>query len=307
MIKKNTLFLAIVCAAFCLRGPLTGIGSILPFIRDDFLLDASSAGMITTLPLIAFAAVSPLVNGISKKYGAGKSTLAGLLISVLGVIIRSYCGVYGLYAGTLILGSGISFINVLLPSIIKEQYSDKVGIMTSMYSTAMVIFAGVSPGISVPLSHTSGFGWQNALALWAIPLTVAFILWIPQASLQLSKSTAGRKSSIMRSPITWSVAAFMGIQSFLFYSFVSWLPSILLSKGVTTEMAGTYAAIYQFIGIPGSILAPLIAGRMKDQRVLMVILTVLYAYPSRWAMLLELPAHSFLAISTILLRVGHSL
>lgn len=61
--SKRTVWLlvfGIILIGSNLRAPLTSVGSLIPFIRDDLALTNAIAGSITTLPLIAFALLSPL-------------------------------------------------------------------------------------------------------------------------------------------------------------------------------------------------------------------------------------------------------
>ena len=82
--------------------------------------------------------------------------------------------------GTVLVGLGIAIGNVLLPSLIKDKFPRKVGLMTSVYSTAMAIFAALASGLSIPLAEGLNLGWQGSLAYWAILTAVAVVLWIPQ-------------------------------------------------------------------------------------------------------------------------------
>ncbi|MBQ7083721.1 MAG: MFS transporter, partial [Anaerotignum sp.] len=61
--KKLTLLaIAIVLVSCNLRAPFTGVGSMVGLIQEDLGLSGSGAGMLTTIPLLAFAAVSPFVG-----------------------------------------------------------------------------------------------------------------------------------------------------------------------------------------------------------------------------------------------------
>lgn len=279
--KRNILLiLAIVFAAFNLRSPITGVGSLVSIIKTELNLSGSSAGIITTIPLITFAIASPFISSLSKKFSARQLMLYSLITLAFGIVVRSYTGTAGLFIGTAIIGTGISVGNVLLPSIIKSQYPDKVGMMTSIYTTAMTIFAGVSSGISVPLAIKAGLGWKNALAVWLILTVITIAIWILQRNLQLEEKKAYRettKKNMYKSSVAWSVTLYMGTQSLLFYCFVAWLPTILQAKGIHTEIAGYYASAYQFMGIPASFSAPLLAVRKRNQKALAGIISFVYA------------------------------
>lgn len=153
-------------------------------IQEELGLSSAAAGIITTLPLVAFAVMSPFAGKIGIKIGAGKAMLLGLAAIGAGVAIRSYFGAFGLFAGTVVIGLGIAFGNVLIPAVIKSEYPEKVGTVTGIFTTAMVIFAGISSGISVPLAKNTGLGWKKSLLVWLILAAVTIAIWLKQFGLK---------------------------------------------------------------------------------------------------------------------------
>ncbi|GKX29090.1 putative transporter YycB [Vallitalea longa] len=307
--KKATkifIILSIVFISFNLRAPITAVGSIIDLIKNEYNLSSGMAGFITTLPLIAFAVVSPFVSQISSKLGYGLTMLSGLVFMIVGEIIRSYTNSFGLFAGTTLIGIGIAIGNVLIPSIIKLRFSKNVGIVTSIYTTSMCIFAAVGSGVSVPLAVGLDFGWRNALAVWTVLTLITVFIWFPQLKKSkgsMSKETMIKDSkgkSIWKSPLAWWVTLFMGTQSLLFYCLVAWLPSIITSKGMSAEFSGMMALLFQLVGLPATLLMPIIADRFKDQKVITTISSLIYLV----GMSLLLVSDSKISIIVSLIFVG---
>lgn len=298
--KQFWLVLAVIAGACALRGPITGVGTLIYQIRADFGLNNVVAGFITTIPLLAFAVFSPLVSGWAEKLGTGRVMVGGLVIMAAGMAIRSYAGVAGFFLGTALLGTGMSFANVLLPGITKSAFPQRVGLMTGMYTTFMGTFAGLSIAICVPLSGLSGFGWRGALFVWAALVVVALVFWLPQWRLRLGAGTQngpGSSKPILRSRLAWSIALFTGLQSLLFYSFVAWLPTILQSKGLAADVAGYFSSIFLWVGLPGGFVVPIIAARMRDQR---LVTTVVAAVFTAGLLLFLSPSVPVVLVGTIL-------
>ena len=90
-----------------------------------------------------------------------------------------------------------------------------------------------------------------------------------QAALKQNRS---HDQAIWRSPLAWQIALFMGLQSFQFYVVISWLPEILHNKGASMETAGWLLSITQLVGLPFSFLVPVLAGRLRSQKWLAVLL-----------------------------------
>ena len=277
--KKRSNLLLLLCVlftAFSLRPPIISVSPLVEIIREDLSLSASTAGLITTIPLLVFAAMSPLAGGIAGRFGLGRTLCFALVCISGGIFIRSWLGVPGLLGGTALVGLGIACGNVLLPAVVKSQYPDRVGPMTAMYATAMNGLAGVASAVSVPLAVRAGLGWRSALLLWSLPAMVGVVLWLRNRSLQLG-STGGKSAKpIWRHKTAWRVAVYMGFQSLFFFSFMAWAPSMLTAKGFDAETAGYLVTVYQLTGIPGNLLMPLLAARVKDQRTLALVIGLSY-------------------------------
>jgi CP family cyanate transporter-like MFS transporter len=168
---------------------------------------------------------------------------------------------------------------VLLPVVVKARWPDRIGAMTGVYTTAQSLLAGLASALCVPLSRLAGFGWRGALAVWAVPAVVAAVLWIPLASFRAERPAAGGAAggaAVWRSRVAWYCTLYMGSQAILYYSFSAWLPAILAARGVDGATAGFMASVYQLIGIVSNFVAPLTAGKLRDQRPLTGAVGVLY-------------------------------
>lgn len=137
--KWNTVALVagILFIAVNLRLPFTSIAPVLPLIQSDFGLSSSAVGLLTSLPLLAFAAFSPLSAPVARKFGLERTLFAALTIISLGILLRSTGSVWTLYVGTILIGTGIALGNVLLPGLVKRDLSANVASMTGAYSITM--------------------------------------------------------------------------------------------------------------------------------------------------------------------------
>ncbi|WP_439649452.1 CynX/NimT family MFS transporter [Lentibacillus daqui] len=276
--KKDTnrmyrflIYAGVIIAAFNLRPSITSVGPVIGLIRDDVGLSNWSAGIITSLPLIAFALISPVAPKVGNRFSNERALLIGLILLLIGISIRSITSVSLLYIGTLLVGIGVAFCNVLLPGVIKEKFPNKVELMTGVYSTAMGALAATASGLSIPIAKGLGLGWQIALLIWAVPAIIGILIWAylskgkKMENQQESQFVTSSNNRIWRSPLAWQVACFMGFQSFLFYVTISWLPEIIHDYGVSIATAGWMLSFMQLIGLPFSFLVPVLAGRFKSQ------------------------------------------
>ena len=277
------LFIGLIFVAINLRAPITSVGPLVSTMKGELPFSSGVFGLLTTIPLIMFAVLSPFVRRISDSLGAGKALLYAVIAIFLGVALRSYAGNIGLFAGTLLLGAGIAIGNVLVPGIIKARFPDRIGLATGAFTISMTSFAAVSAAVSYPLASLPNMGWRNSLAVWMALALVGILVWLPQRSLSISQGTAstpqaGEESqkSVWRTGLAWWLTILMGAQSFLFYFFAAWLPSIAIFKGLTPEAAGYMAFAFQLMTIPAAFVIPTIATRLKDQRGLISVVAILY-------------------------------
>lgn len=278
---QTILITGIILVAFNLRPAITSIGPIIGVIRDDTGLTNSAVGLLTSLPLVAFAIMSPIAPKIANRYTNEIALLIGLIILFIGIQIRSISIIGLIFAGTLLVGFGIAILNVLLPSVIKDKFPLKIGLMTSVYTTAMGIIAALASGLSVPLAVTLDWGWQLTLLFWAIPSILGAVFWIylalqsgkdKQKTIYQNPTGSNISTPMWKSTLAWQIAFYMGLQSFLFYTIISWLPEILHSSGLNMTTAGWMLSFAQVIGLPASFVVPILAERATSQRGIVAVL-----------------------------------
>ena len=79
---KNRIFLiaGILMIATTLRVTFTGAAPLLDTIRSAYSLTTAQTGLLTTLPLLAFALISPLAAPVARRFGMERSLFAALLL-----------------------------------------------------------------------------------------------------------------------------------------------------------------------------------------------------------------------------------
>ncbi|WP_249317083.1 MFS transporter [Bacillus sp. FJAT-50079] len=270
------LIIGIIFIASTLRSPLTSVGPLISLIKSGLHISNVLAGFLTTIPLLAFALISPFAPQIARRFGMERTLFASLVLLTLGIVIRSLGTTPYLLIGTFLLGAAIAFGNVLLPGLIKLNFPLHIGLLTGLYSVAMNLSGSIAAGISIPLAEGTSFGWEGALGGWAILSFVAAIIWLPQ--LKAKKSMAGaaiatkrqNTSPLWRSNLAWNITLFMGLQSFIFYTCSAWLPEVLKTQGLSAGQAGWMLSLMQFAQLPMTFIIPVIAGKMKNQRMLVL-------------------------------------
>mgnify|MGYP003408724537 FL=1 len=272
MVRAWLLLLGLVLVALNLRPALSSMAPLLGEVSEYLGLSAAQAGLLTTLPVLCLGLFAPLAPILARRFGTERVVLGILLVLGAGIVLRSYLGETGLFAGSILAGASIGVIGVLLPGIIKRDFAGHAGTMTGVYTMALCLGAALAAGATVPLSHYFDDSWQLGLGFWAVPAVIAAIFWLPQAGKRNgAHNVAYRVRGLLRDPLAWQVTLYMGLQSSLSYIVFGWLPSILIGRGLTPTQAGLVMSGSVIVQLVTALTAPWLATRGKDQRLAIVL------------------------------------
>ncbi|MFC6884951.1 MULTISPECIES: CynX/NimT family MFS transporter [Actinomadura] len=256
-----------------LRAAITGISPMLSDIQDTFGLSGVGVSVLTTLPVLCLGAFASLAPVVARRLGAETAIAGALVMITIGILLRVVPAQAALYAGTVVAGAGIAMGNVLMPAVIKRVFPSRVGSLTGLAMMLMAASGAIAAGVAVPLDDAGG--WRLALAVWAVPSLVAALAWGPLAvrgrrAAPPAEAAPKAEGSLLRSPVAWYVAAFMGLASLMFYVLMSWLPEVMRDHGYAPATAGMMVSAMMIIGIPLGFAVPVFAARLRDQRAVVV-------------------------------------
>lgn len=300
---------AILALAFNLRPVAASIGPVLTEISADLGLSGGTAGLLTSLPTICFAVFGATAPWISQRIG-----LAGTIGIALVALIVGQAGRVTTSSGALFLAwsmlalAGMALGNVLMPTLVRLHYPDRIALATSLYSLTLSLGVTSASIVTVPLAHALG-GWRASLSAGIVTAVAALLCWLP---LLLGHGRAtGRTGSpvslarVARTPLGWALAVFFGIQSAQAYSIFGWLPSVYRGAGLSEVDAGIMLGIATGVGVIPAFLIPAYVARTRNPArlflVIMCFLVVGYVgllsapttTPWLWAIFLALGTTSF--------------
>lgn len=246
-----------------LRVPFTSIPPILTDIAHGLHISVSSLGILTTIPLLMFAIFSPIAPRIAQKFGIARTFAGVLILLMIGSLLR-IVNVPFLFIGTALMGIGIAMLNVLMPSAVMTYFPNKIGKLTAIYTTVMTCATALMSALAVPITQHSS--WQMLIIVLTALLAITFAIWLPnikrEKQVQAKSSTNEREQakhkSAWRTPKAWIMLVFSGLQSLLFYTGLTWLPTMATEAGLSQTLAGNLSGIYSLIGIPLALVLPAI-------------------------------------------------
>src|SRR5690606_24387972 len=187
---KCAVLIAVCILAFNLRGSMIAVAPVLETIQRELGLSGTAAGMLTTLPVLCFGAISPLAPLLARRFGLDATLLLAVTAIATGSIVRMGQPVALLYLGTFTIGAGIALLNVLIPAFVKREAPSRVGMMTSLYTMLLNAGAATGSALTVPVMNATGWSWRPALGIWTIPAVVAIGAMLPWVAHQRRNGTA---------------------------------------------------------------------------------------------------------------------
>ena len=272
--------LSLVFISLAIRPPVASIGPLVEeLIRTEFLT-LFQVSLMTSLPIVCFGLGAFLSPALVKRFTLNKAMMYVLVVLSVAMTTRLIGGFPALMTSTIIIGLAIAVANVLIPTIVREQFPDRIELITGVYVTLLAISASFAAAIAVPSSDLLG-GWRGALAVWIIPAVLAIVFWVPLfRSKSVGKVTsvathAEERKAVVRSSLTWGIVFFFGLQSGGFYSILNWLPSLLIDRGMSAVDAGSLLGLTTFVGVPSGFLASLLFRKFKSLSLIAVGMTSL--------------------------------
>ena len=273
------MVVGIVAVAFNLRPALVSIGPVLAELTAELGMSPTAAGLLTTLPALAFATFGVLAPGVAARMGVHRVTLLSLLAMVTGLALRARAESSPSFLLLSVLAlAGMAAANVLLPSLVKLHFPHRIGLLTSVYTTALALGLSLASVLTVPVSEAAG-SWRAGIGVWALTALVAAAPWVllprHDRALDRTRSTI-TLGQVGRTGLGWAMALFFGLQSLQAYSIFGWFAQVYRDAGFSAATAGLLLGVITAVSIPLSFVMPSLTVRLRSPAPLICGLVLLY-------------------------------
>ena len=277
------VLLGIAVLAFNLRPAAVSVGPVLSDIRGGLAMSGAEAGVLTSLPVIAFAVFGAAAPRLAGLLGPHRLTLVSLLSVGVGLWGRSRVDDMPSFLALSLLGlAGMATANVLLPSLVQRHFPDRVGTVTAIYTTALAIGLTSASVLTVPVSEQFG-GWRSGLAVWAVTAAIAAVPWLAlvRHDRRIEHDEAAEHPlmglrQVGRTRLGRLMAAFFAFQSLQAYAIFGWFAAIYRDAGFSGTTAGLLLGVITGVSIPLGFVVPALAGRMFSVAPLVMVLFACY-------------------------------
>ena len=275
--RAALLGVVLFVVALNLRAAIAGVPPLVQTIRADLGLSAALAGVLTTIPVLCMGFLAPLAQRVAARTGREGAIAVALALLVVGQVVRlGGAHLSLLLLGTFLAGVGISTAGVVLPSVVKDFFPHRAGLLTGVTMFAMMFGAAVAAALAVPLADGLG-SWQRSLAVWALPAAIALAAWLPVVRrVNAHARTASARGRLpWGSAAAWLVATYMAVQSVEFYTELAWLAPTFEDSGMSARRAGLLLSVFALSQVVSGLGGPVLADRMADRRPLLAAAVVL--------------------------------
>ncbi|MFK3676900.1 CynX/NimT family MFS transporter [Microbacterium sp. NPDC090218] len=292
----------IVLVAFSLRSAVASLSPVIDHVAEDFPVSPVVIGLIGAAPPVCFAIFGLLTPLLERRFGLERMAVAAITLMALGLLLRGFAvDSTTLLAATAVVFAGVGSGNVLLPPLVKKYFPDRLGIMMTIYSTTMAVSTFLPPLVAVPVADS--LGWRVSLGMWGIVAGIALVPWVAlllgkgsrvdepvktellvpdptdgvndlqdavaASTGPISTAPANRRhfARLWRLPLAWALALVFGTSSTMAYVSFAWMPTMLVDiGGVTPATAGLLLSLFALIGLPCSLLVPILVVRLQATR-----------------------------------------
>lgn len=266
----------IVLFAFSLRTAVASLSPVVGYVDAEFALPAAVVGLIGTAPPVCYALFGILTPRFERRFGLERLALAAMVIAVIGLGWRGLAtDAVTLVLSTALIFAAVGVGNILLPPLVKKYFPDRIGLMTTIYSTTLAFSTLIPPLVAVPVADAAG--WRLSLGMWAVFAGAAIVPWLlliarPRVTASDGAIAAPAPQAFRRMwrlPLAWALVVAFSVSGVLAYTAFAWLPLLLEDvAGVSPATAGALLSLFAAVGLPASLLVPLLVVRFHATRVL---------------------------------------
>ncbi len=273
------LMSAVVLVALNLRPSMAAVGPLLSAIRDDVPLSFGAASLLTMLPVMAMGGAMFFGLRIGQWMGQDRAIAVSLLAIGVATLGRLWLdSAFQLILSAVLAGLGIALIQALMPVLIKSRFSQNIALCMGLYVSSIMGGAALAASFS-PLVLQSTGSWRAGMAIWAVLALVALLVWMAQRSApaQLKPSSAKVGESFFRSPRAWLLGLFFGLGTASYTCVLAWLAPYYVEQGWSEQDAGLVLGFLTAMEVLSGLIAPALANRSRDRRLVIAVLLILMA------------------------------
>jgi CP family cyanate transporter-like MFS transporter len=164
-----------------LRITILAVPPVLPLIRDEFALNATQAGILSSIPLALLGIAALMGSLLVARLGLIGALVGGLLLVAGGSALRGLAGSYTvLVLTTIVMCAGVAIMQPIMPGAVRQWMPERIGLGTAIYTNGLLAGEVFAVLFTIPyVLPAVGGSWRASFVVWAIPVAlIAVVVWI---------------------------------------------------------------------------------------------------------------------------------
>lgn len=264
--------LLLVLLGLNLRPLLTSVGPLTDELIVATAASYSSISLLTTIPILMIGLLALFAGRLTTALGYKRGISLGLIVLFLGLSARLVPPTIGLLLlSALVGGIGIALLHIIIPELTKHQYTQRLGMVTGLWSAALMggaaLGAVVTPWLATLLAER-----YYALAAWAAFALLTLLVWLlPQN--QVPTADIPPRHLLLKAfkyPRAWFLGGYFALVNAGYAGFIAWIAPFYGEYGVPAQEAGNLLALFSLVQVVGALVLPALS-RGYDRRPWLVI------------------------------------
>ena len=256
-------------AGNALRITILAVPPVIATIRDEFALNATQVGLISSIPPALFGIAALIGSLLVARLGVRAALIGGLCTIAAGSALRGLSSDYAiLIATTVAMSVGIAIMQPVMPTMVRQWLPHHIALGTAIYTNGL-LFGEVFPvlltaPVVLPLV---GDSWRWALVFWSIPIAIICVviyMYAPRR-IEARAATPVKWQPDWHQSLVWRLGALFCCINTIYFSSNAFIPIYLKSIGSADMISASLLAL-NFGQIPASLLLIAVAHRLERRQ-----------------------------------------
>ena len=253
-------------AGNALRLTILAVPPVIAMIRDDFALNATQVGLLSSIPPALFAVAALGGSLLVAHMGVRGALIGGLLLIAAGSALRGLSTNYAvLFATTVLMSVGVAIMQPIMPTTVRQWLPRHIGLGTAIYTNGLLVGEVFPTLLTIPLVlPLLGGSWRLSLVFWSLPIAViAIVVYLCAPRVHAQHASLPRRwLPDWHVGLVWRLGALFCCINAIYFSANAFIPIYLASEGRPDLISGTLTAL-NFGQIPASLLLLVVAGKLE--------------------------------------------
>jgi CP family cyanate transporter-like MFS transporter len=253
-------------AGNALRMTILAVPPVIAMIRDEFSLNATLVGLLSSIPPALFALAALAGSLLVARLDLKGALIGGLVLVAAGSALRGASTTYAtLFATTVVMSAGVAIMQPIMPTAVRQWLPQRIGLGTALYTNGLLVGEIFPALLTIPfVLPLVGDAWRASLVFWSLPVAIiTLVVYVFAPRRQGAPARASRNwLPDWHRGLVWRLGALFCSINAIYFSANAFIPIYLASAGRADLITGALTAL-NFGQLPASLLLLPLAGRLE--------------------------------------------